>query len=133
MTNAFRFVAVPVLAGLLLAGPLAPLAAAQQPQTDAFRETMKGGPHEVHPGDVEFNEAGYGVAAGVATVFLVPGRAITCAVGSAAGVAVLALTFGSAYRGFARMLEEGCGGKWIVRGEDLMPDRPAIVHPGETR
>ena len=133
MTNAYRFVALSVVAGLFFAGPLAPFAAAQQPQPDAFRETMKGGPHEVHPGDVEFNEAGYDAAAGVATAFLVPGRAITCATGFVGGILVLALTFGSAYRGFARVLEEGCGGKWIVRGDDLMPDRPAIIHPGDRR
>lgn len=133
MTSAFRVVALSVVAALLCAGPLAPLAAAQQPQPDAFRETMKGGPHEVHPGDVEINETGYNVAAGVATAFLIPGRVVTCAAGSVVGLAVLAITFGSAYRGFARVLEEGCGGKWIVRGDDLMPDRPAILQPGERR
>ncbi|MBI1734957.1 MAG: hypothetical protein HYR51_07265 [Candidatus Rokubacteria bacterium] len=133
MTSVFRVVALSVVAALLFAGPLAPLAAAQQPQPDAFKETMKGGPHEVHPGDVQVSDWGYGVAAGVATSFLVPGRIITCAAGSVVGLAVLAVTFGSAYRGFARVLEEGCGGKWIVDSEDLQPDRPPIVQPGEKR
>ena len=133
MTTAIRVVVVAVVAALVFTGPLAPLAAAQQPQPDAFKETMKGGPHEVRPGDVDFGETGYSVAAGVATAFLVPGRTITCAAGSVAGIAVLALTFGSAYRFFGTILEEGCGGKWIVRAEDLMPDRPIVVHPGEQR
>jgi hypothetical protein len=133
MRNAFRFVALSVVVALMLAGPMAPLASAQQPQPDVFRETMKGGPHEVSPGDVEFDQTGYDMAAGVATAFLAPGRAITCAVGFVGGVAVLALTFGSAYRGFARILEEGCGGKWVVRSEDLMPDRPEIPGPAESR
>jgi hypothetical protein len=133
MTKPFHAVALAVVAALLFAGPLAPLAAAQQPQADAFKETMKGGPHEVYPGDVEFSQTAYDVAAGVATTFLVPGRVITCAAGSVAGLAILALTFGSAYRGFADVVREGCGGKWVVRGEDLAPDSPAIVQPGEQR
>jgi hypothetical protein len=137
MTNAVRVVAVSVVVALMFTGPFAPAVVAQQPQAqpqaDAFRETMKGGPHEVDPGDVQVSEWGYGIAAGVASSFLVPGRIITCAAGSVVGVAALALTFGSAYQGFARALEEGCGGKWIVDSEDLRPDSPAIMPPGDRR
>jgi hypothetical protein len=133
MTKRFRVVAVSLVVALMFTGPFAPIAAAQQPaqpRPDAFKETMKGGPHEVDPGDVQVSDWGYGVAAGIATSFLVPGRMITCAAGTVVGVAALIVTFGSAYRGFGRALEEGCGGKWIVDSDDLRPDSPPVVRSG---
>jgi hypothetical protein len=108
-----------LLATLLLAGPLAPLAGAQQPTQpppDLFQETLKA------QRDEERSRGTYNAAAGVVNVFLVPGRAITCAVGGVVGVAVLALTFGTAYRAASDAWHEGCGGRWTVTGEDLRPD-----------
>ena len=142
MTLPFRVLALTVVLALLLGGPLSPLAFAQTatqqtPQSDAFKETMKmsGGQSDVPPGrdDVVLNETFYDVTAGVMTGFLVPGRAVTCLAGGAVGFLALIFTLGSAYRGATRALEEGCGGKWIVRGEDLMPDRPPIVQQGQPK
>lgn len=124
MTTAIRMVTLALILSLTAGGPLAP-AFAQQPaysgpaQPDLFQEQMK---VQRAP---ERNEAPYNVGAGVVNAFLIPGRTITCAVGTAVGIAVLALTFGTAYKAAAAAGEEGCGGKWVVTGEDLRPDPPA--------
>ena len=55
-------------------------------------------------------------------VFHVPGRAITCTLGGLTAGAVLLLTLGSAYRAASGVMHEGCGGKWIVTGDDLRPE-----------
>ncbi len=144
MTVGARVVALS-LAMSLLAGPLAPFASAQhpaqpQPQPDVFKETMKGpdGP-SVSPvtrgEDVTFNETFYDVTAGVMTAFLIPGRAITCVTGGVVSAIVMVLTLGTAYRAATGVISEGCGGKWIVHGEDLQPTggRVPIVHPGDRK
>jgi hypothetical protein len=122
MTTAIRLVTLTLILSLTAAGPLAP-ALAQQPaqpgQPDLFQERMK------YTRATERNETAYNIGAGVANVFLVPGRAITCALGTAVGIVVLAVTLGSGYKAAAAAGEEGCGGKWIVTGEDLWPDPPA--------
>lgn len=135
MSVGFRVVAVAMMVTLLLAGPLAPLAAAQQPappaQPDVFKETMKSAPPPSE-GDVQLNETFYDVAAGAATAVLVPGRVITCVAGAGLGSVLLLLTFGTAYKAFGSLLTEGCDGKWIVSGRDLMPE-PPVVRSGELR
>lgn len=151
MTTAIRLVTLTLILSLMAGGPLAP-ALAQQPvqpsepaqssqppqssqpaqpsesvqpsppappaptvQRDLFQERMK-----IQRRDA----AAYNTGAGVVNAFLVPGRAITCVLGTAVGIAVLALTFGSGYEFAAAVGHEGCGGKWIVTGEDLWPDPP---------
>jgi hypothetical protein len=75
------------------------------------------------PGEpTALDPAVYDVAAGVATAFLIPGRTVTCVLGSAVGLTFLAISFGSGYRWAMAAVEEGCGGKWIVRGNDLRDD-----------
>ena len=117
-----------VLALLLLAGPLAPIAGAQQPAQppaqqpaqppapDLFQETLKA------QRDEERSKGTYDAGAVAVNIFLVPGRAITCVVGSAVGIAFLAATFGTGYRAASAAFHEGCGGKWVVTGDDLRPD-----------
>jgi len=113
-----------VLATLLLAGPLAPIAGAQQPAQpptqapapDLFQETLKA------QRDEERSKGAYDAGAVAVNVFLVPGRAITCVVGSAVGIVFLAATFGTGYRAASAAFHEGCGGKWVVTGDDLRPD-----------
>jgi hypothetical protein len=128
MTTAIRLVALTLILSLT-AGALAPVLA-QQPapvepapalQPDLFQERMRA------TRDTERHEAAYNVGAGIVNVFLVPGRAITCALGGAVGIALLLLTFGNGYKAAAGAGEEGCGGKWIVTGEDLWPDPPATT------
>ena len=86
-------------------------------QSDLFQETLKSEARAAGRKQVLY-EAG----AVVTNVFLIPGRAITCALGAGLGVAVLALTFGTGYRTAAGAFDEGCGGKWVVTGDDLKPE-----------
>jgi hypothetical protein len=116
-----------LLVMVLLGGPLATVVGAQQPAPppapsaqppapDLFQESLK----------AERASSGgsglYGVGAAVTNVFLVPGRAFTCALGGVVGVGVLAVTLGTGYRAAAAVWAEGCGGKWFVTGDDLRPD-----------
>jgi hypothetical protein len=39
------------------------------------------------------------------------------------------LTLGTGYRPATYLVQEGCGGKWVLKGDDLRPDRPAVVVP----
>ena len=71
----------------------------------------------------------YQTAAGVSTAVLIPGRTATCLIGTGLFLGTLALTLGSGYRFATSILEEGCGGKWIVRAEDFTPERPAPPTP----
>jgi hypothetical protein len=109
-----------LLAALLLAGPLTPLAGAQQPSQpaapDLLQETLKA------EQDSERSRGAYDAGAVAVNVFLVPGRAITCMLGGVVGLVALAATFGTGYRAASAAVHEGCGGKWVVTGEDLRPD-----------
>jgi len=115
-----------LLVAVLLGGPLATLAGAQQPAQppapaaqppapDLFQETLKAERAATRQSGV------YDAGAVVTNIFLVPGRAITCAAGAVLGVGLLAVTLGTAYRAASAVWHEGCGGKWAVTGEDLRP------------
>jgi hypothetical protein len=113
-----------LLAALLLAGPLVPLAGAQQPTPpppapDLFQEQLKA------EQEAERSRGVYNAGAVAVNVFLVPGRAITCVLGGTVGVVALALTFGTGYRFASAAVHEGCGGKWLVTGDDLRPETRA--------
>jgi hypothetical protein len=109
-----------LLVVMLLASPLASIASAQQPDQpatpDLFEDTLKA------EQDYERNRGLYNAGAVAVNVFLVPGRAITCTLGGVVGVVILAATFGTAYRAASATVHEGCGGKWLVTGDDLRPD-----------
>jgi hypothetical protein len=90
---------------------------AQPAQPDLFQETLK-----AQQRSASRKQGVYEAGAVVTNIFLVPGRAITCALGAGVGVAVLALTFGTGYKTAAAAFDEGCGGKWVVTGDDLKPD-----------
>jgi len=59
------------------------------------------------------------VAAALSNVFYVPGKAIVCASSGVLWIATMALTFGALYNEAANIVKGGCGGKWIVVGEDI--------------
>lgn len=99
------------------AAPMPPAPVAQPTQPDLFQEQLKS-----EQRTEERKQAIYEAGAVVTNVFLVPGRAITCALGSTLGILVLAATFGTGYKTAAGAFEEGCGGKWIVTGDDLRPE-----------
>ena len=96
--------------------PLAPPAVQPAPP-DFFQEQLKGQQRAA-----ERQQVIYEAGAVVTNVFLIPGRAITCALGTGLGVLVLAVTFGTGYKAAAGAFDEGCGGKWVVTGDDLKPD-----------
>jgi hypothetical protein len=135
MRTAIRILTAVLVLSLIMTGPLAPAALAQQPaqpaqptqppappvqlqpaQPDLFQETLKA------ERAAERGQAAYDAGAVVVNTFLVPGRTITCVLGGAVGIVVLALTFGSGYKAAADVANEGCGGKWVVTGDDLRPD-----------
>ncbi len=157
-TSVVRFLTSVIIASFMMAGPLAPLAHAQQPapaaepaptdtaqaqqvdtaqsqpmaqvqpvappppmQPDLFQEKLKG------ERGSDRSQGIYTAQAVVVNIFLVPGRAITCTAGAIVGVTILAVSLGSGYRAATAMFNEGCGGKWIVKGDDLRPDTPQMM------
>jgi hypothetical protein len=128
MKIAIRILTVVMALAVLATGPLAPLAAAQQPtQTPPPPEPMPQ-PMAPPPPDVPEQEshlgesAAYNVGAGIANVFYIPGKGLLCGVGGAVGIFILFISLGSAPRPAAYFAREGCGGKWILTGDDLRPD-----------
>lgn len=114
-----RSIALAVVFSLVLGGPLAPFAAAQQPaQPDAMQDGAK-------PNDNGASSPAYDVGAGLANAAYIPGKVFLCGLGVVAGTALLLLTFGSSYRAAAAVGEEGCGGRWVLTGDDLRPARRA--------
>lgn len=171
-TSVVRFLTSVVIAALMMAGPLAPLAHAQQPapaadtaQTDAARppgnatdvqptaqvdtvQAQPGAPPQpatppppMQPDLFQEKLKGerasdrsqglYNTEAVIVNLFLVPGRAITCAAGGLVGITILAVSLGTGYRPASYMFQEGCGGKWIVKGDDLRPDTPSTSYAND--
>lgn len=65
--------------------------------------------------------AGATAAAVVADVFYVPGKAIVCGVSGVLWVATMALTLGTLYQESTDFVKGGCGGRWVLTGEDIKP------------
>ena len=65
--------------------------------------------------------AGATAAAAVSDVFYVPGKAIVCGVSGVLWVATMAVTFGALYDEAANFVKGGCGGRWVLTGEDIKP------------
>ena len=104
----FKLVSVVLMLGLVLSGPLAPLAWAQEKTEGQMAPAKK-------------DDGAWEFGAAVVNTVHVPGKAILCGLGAVSGVAVLLLTFGSGYGATARIWDEGCSGKWIVTAADLKP------------
>jgi len=125
-----RAVAVSVMLSLAWAGPLAPLAMAQQPVApppaqpapppQMFQE-------EVKPVPPRKGIDAYDVGAVAATAFGFPFKVALCGMGTAFGIITFAGTFASRADASAAIIHEGCGGKspWIIRGSDIRP-RPSV-------
>ncbi len=124
--DSIRGVVAWVLVSVMLLGPIAPGALAQQSvepsQPDSTQDVVKDDGQAWHGID------GYDVGAGVVTVLRLPFNVALCAVGSAVGTALFALTLGSAYKASTRVVEEGCAQKWVVRGHDLRPSPVGNSH-----
>ena len=172
-TSVVRFLTSLVIAALVIAGPLAPLAHAQQPAPAVEPAQADAAPAPVNAPEVQPTaqvdtaqaqpaappqpavpppppvqpdlfqeklkaERGSGRSQGfytaeavVVNIFLVPGRVITCAAGGLVGVTILAVSLGTGYRPASYMFQEGCGGKWIVKGDDLRPDTPSTSYASD--
>ncbi len=115
------------LALVVLSGTvLPPLARAQQPAPssgpDLFAESM------TPTGPLNHTDA-YDVGAAAINVLRPPLKVGLCAVGLAAGAAVFGVTLGTAYQAATEAIHEGCGGKWLLSGDDIRPTR---THDGWT-
>src|SRR6266513_2283328 len=66
------------------------------------------------------SSAPYIMGATIANFVFVPGKAVTCVLGLAVGSGLFLVTLGAGYKGSAAFAKEGCGGKWILTGRDLM-------------
>jgi hypothetical protein len=148
MSVTFRATTLSLILTVLVGGPLAPFARAQQPETPAtpapaapapaapvpvppapapptpelFQESIKASQSDmtqtVTPD--RYNPA-YDAGAVLADVFYIPGKAVLCAIGFSVGITLLAITVGSGYRAATAIGREGCGGKWVLTGKDLRP------------
>jgi hypothetical protein len=65
--------------------------------------------------------AGATAAAVVSDIFYVPGKAIVCGASGVLWVATMAVTFGALYQEATDFVKGGCGGKWVLTGEDIKP------------
>jgi hypothetical protein len=127
MKTGSRILTVLVALAMLATGPLAPLAAAQQPAPTS-PPPQQPTPQPVMQQDMPEPEshlaesAAYNVGAGIANVFYIPGKGLLCGLGGAVGIFILIISIGSAPRPAAYFAREGCGGKWVLTGDDLRPD-----------
>lgn len=64
---------------------------------------------------------GANAAAAVSDVFYVPGKAVVCGVSGVLYIVTMALTFGTLYQESTDFVKGGCGGKWVLTGEDIKP------------
>lgn len=87
-----------------------------QPAPDLFAESMKA------TAPVARFDA-YDVGSVAINMARTPLKIGLCVVGLAAGAAVLGISLGTAHRAAAAAVNEGCGGKWFIGGDDLRPDR----------
>ena len=92
--------------------------AAQQP--DLFREALRASEPPPPRRGVDI----YDVAAGFVTVAKMPFNVGLCALGGMVSATLFLVTLGSGYKASARVVEEGCRGPWLVRGDDLRPAGP---------
>jgi hypothetical protein len=138
MKIAARTLTVVVALAMLATGPLAPLAAAQQPTQipppppgqvppppppQPMAQPVVAPPPDLPEQESHMGEAAaYNVGAGIANVFYIPGKVLLCGVGGATGIFILLISLGSAPRPAAYFAREGCGGKWVLTGDDLRPE-----------
>lgn len=107
-----KLVSVVLVVALVLSGPLAPVAWAQE---------KTGG--QMEPA-AEKGDGAWMLGAAVATGVNIPGRTALCALGGVAGFAVLLLSIGSGYQLAGRAWQEGCAGPWVITPAHLKGEVP---------
>jgi hypothetical protein len=125
MDVATRVVALGVAVALMV-GLLAPSAVAQSPPTAVEQSPPIPPPTAVgsapDPLADEGPPAGAIAGAVAINIFRIPGKAFLCGFGTIVAGSLMALTFGSQYRGAGAVFREGCGGKWVIGPSDLDRD-----------
>ena len=108
-----RRIGIAVLALLLVANAVAPGAWAEEalPESAAAAKEEQNGGREA--------------AAAATNVLYVPGKAVACVLSGAFWVGAMALSLGGAYKdpNVTQIINGGCGGKWILKGEDMPSSR----------
>lgn len=66
-------------------------------------------------------DSGATAAAVVSDIFYVPGKAIVCGLSGVGYVIAMTLTFGFLYQESTDFVKGGCGGQWVLTGEDIKP------------
>jgi len=127
MKVAFRAVAVSVVVALAWAGPLAPLAMAQQPIT------APPAPPQMFPEGVQVEPVKRGVdfwdvGAVAMTAGGLPLKAAICGLGAVFSLVVFVGSFAARPDASAGIVDESCGSgaRWIVHGNDIRP-RPSVT------
>jgi hypothetical protein len=79
------------------------------------------GPPENTSATAEEPSSGKEVAAGFTNVLYVPGKAIACTLSAGFWAGIMVLSLGGSYKDeeAAKIINGGCGGKWILKGKDL--------------
>jgi len=65
--------------------------------------------------------AGATAAAVVSDIVYVPGKAIVCGTSGVLWLVSMVVTLGALYRESANFVKGGCGGQWVLTGEDFGP------------
>lgn len=65
--------------------------------------------------------AGATAAAVTSNIFYVPGKAIVCGLSGVLWTVTMALTFGTLYQESTDFVKGGCGGQWVLTGDDFKP------------
>lgn len=118
MKGVFRAVAVSMVLSLAWAGPLAPLATAQQPAS---------APAETQSAPARRGIDVYDIGAVAVTGLGLPFKGAICGLGFAMSAIVFMGSFAARPDAAVGVLDEGCGSKarWIVRGSDIRPQPSA--------
>jgi hypothetical protein len=108
-----RRIGVAVLAVLLLTNAAAPAAWAQAAAPAGA------------PGPREESSTGQDVAAGFVNVLYIPGKAIACGLSAVFYGGWMVVTLGGGYKDHnaTQIITGGCGGKWVLKGEDMPSSR----------
>lgn len=85
----------------------------------------QGAPPEGAPPAKEESTTGQDVAAGFTNVLYVPGKAIACGLSAVFWGGWMVLTLGGGYKdkNANQIINGGCGGKWVLKGEDMPSSR----------
>jgi hypothetical protein len=109
-------------------GPSVARVGAQAPDPPAPAAT------ELEPVPATGPASGAQMASAVAVnLFRIPGKTVLCGLGSVGAGALMVLTFGTQYRAAGAVLDEGCGGKWVIGPADLDRDvdGPTAIFTGK--